>query len=91
MSKFGEPQPCRNGCGQYIYFDRDSEKGHPSADKWIPLEYDKETVVRTDEAHQCSNKGKDVTMTTSDDHGNATIFSLLKQMDAKLDRLLQVG
>ena len=53
MSKFGEPQECRNSCGQLIYFDRNSEKGHPTADKWIPLQYDKESGIKTDEPHNC--------------------------------------
>lgn len=53
MSDFGKPQPCRNQCGAWIYFDRDSEIGHPSADKWVPLVYENDTGLRTNTAHQC--------------------------------------
>jgi hypothetical protein len=55
-SEFGKPQECRNGCGAWIYFDKDSKVGHPSPDKWIPLEYNKDAGIRTDQVHQCPNR-----------------------------------
>jgi hypothetical protein len=56
MSEFGKPQPCKNNCGGWIYFDRDSKVGHPSFDKWIPLQYDNDNGIKTDEPHRCPNK-----------------------------------
>ena len=37
MTEFGKPQPCRNKCGAWIYFDSNSKPAHSSPDKWIPL------------------------------------------------------
>ena len=34
----------------------DSKVGHPSQDKWIPLEYAKDTGVRTGRVHQCPKR-----------------------------------
>jgi hypothetical protein len=87
MSKFGEPQSCKKGCGGYIYFDRDSTNGHPSSEKWIPLDYNNDTGLRTDQPHQCPNKGK---TTTSKLETSETIISLLKEIDGKLNRLLAI-
>ena len=56
MSEFGKPQPCKNNCGGWIYFDRDSKAGHPSSDRWIPLQYDNDNGIKTDEPHRCPNK-----------------------------------
>jgi hypothetical protein len=56
MAEFGKPQPCRNNCGAWIYFDKNLKDGHPSPDKWIPLEYAKDTGVKTGQVHQCPNK-----------------------------------
>lgn len=55
MTEFGKPQPCRNKCGAWIYFDSDSKPSHPSPDKWIPLEYSVDTGLRTGQVHQCPN------------------------------------
>jgi hypothetical protein len=30
--------------------------GHPSPDKWIPLQYDKDNGIKTDEPHHCPNR-----------------------------------
>ena len=30
--------------------------GHPSFDKWIPLQYDNDNGIKTDEPHRCPNK-----------------------------------
>ncbi len=56
MTDFDKPRPCRNKCGACIYFDNDSKPSHPSPDKWIPLEYAKDTGVKTGQVHQCPNK-----------------------------------
>jgi hypothetical protein len=55
MTEFGKPQPCRNKCGAWIYFESDSKPSHPSPDKWIPLEYSVDTGLRTGQVHQCPN------------------------------------
>jgi hypothetical protein len=55
MTEFGKPQPCRNKCGAWIYFDSNSKPAHPSPDKWIPLEYSVDTGLRTGRVHQCPN------------------------------------
>ena len=54
MSTFAEPKDCIYGCGTKVYFDRNSKTGHPSADKWIPLEI--KEGRRTDVAHNCPKK-----------------------------------
>ncbi|MGC1133761.1 MAG: hypothetical protein WA941_13125 [Nitrososphaeraceae archaeon] len=93
MSKFGEPTPCKKGCGKYIYFDRDSANGHPSADKWIPLEYNNDAGLRTDQPHQCPNKGKGTTIAAASNskaETSETIIQLLKDIDGKLNRLLAI-
>jgi hypothetical protein len=90
MSKL-EPQECRNGCGKYIYFDRNSEVCHPSEDKWYPLEYNKKAGIKTNERHKCPNKGKPASVTsTSKLETSETIIQLLKDIDGKLDRLLAI-
>lgn len=55
MTEFGKPQPCRNKCGAWIYFDSNSKPSHTSPDKWIPLEYSKDAGVMTGRVHQCPN------------------------------------
>lgn len=55
MTEFGKPQPCRNKCGAWIYFDSNSKPSHPSPDKWIPLEYSVDTGLRTGRVHLCPN------------------------------------
>jgi hypothetical protein len=57
MSDFGKPHPCRNSCGASIYFDRDSTVGHPSENKWVPLEY--VNGIKTDQPHNCPNQKSD--------------------------------
>jgi hypothetical protein len=61
MSKFGKPKQCNNGCGALIYFDRDSTAGHPSADKWIPLEI--KEGRRTEQPHNCPKKNENSSST----------------------------
>ena len=37
-----------------VYFDKNSKAGHPSADKWIPLEI--KEGRKTDQPHNCTKK-----------------------------------
>jgi len=55
MTEFGKPQPCRNKCGAWIYFDNTSKPFQSSPDKWIPLEYSEDTGIKTGRVHQCPN------------------------------------
>ena len=55
MTEFGKPQPCRNKCGAWIYFDNTSKPSQSSQDKWIPLEYSEDTGIKTGRVHQCPN------------------------------------
>jgi hypothetical protein len=55
MTEFGKPQPCRNKCGAWIYFDNNSKPPQSSPDKWIPLEYSEDTGIKTGRVHQCPN------------------------------------
>ncbi|MGH9975061.1 MAG: hypothetical protein ACRD8Z_04410 [Nitrososphaeraceae archaeon] len=55
---YGEPVPCKNNCGAWIYFDKNSTVGHSSADKWLPLEYNHDSGIRTGSIHQCPNRPK---------------------------------
>jgi len=55
MTEFGKPQPCRNKCGAWIYFDNNSKPSQSSPDKWIPLEYSEDTGIKTGRVHQCPN------------------------------------
>ena len=102
MSDFGKPQPCRNNCGAYIYFDRDSETGHPSADKWIPLVYENDTGLRTNTAHQCPKSPysksqqqlqtqqtqQTETQSSSTSSSNSNPIPLLRILEAMLDRVI---
>jgi hypothetical protein len=54
LSKFGDPKACINGCGAMIYFDPNSPTGHPTADKWVPLEI--KEGRKTDQPHNCPKK-----------------------------------
>ena len=56
MSEFGKPRGCNNGCNAMIYFDAHSTVGHPSSDKWVPLEF--KEGLKTDMPHDCPNKKK---------------------------------
>jgi hypothetical protein len=97
MSK-QEAQLCKNGCGGYIYFDKDSEIGHPEPDKWYPLEYNKEAGIKTNQRHQCPNRKQTNGINGSSSNGSSiaktetseTIISLLKDIDGKLNRLLAI-
>jgi hypothetical protein len=60
MSEFGKPRDCNNGCGGMVYFDAHSSTGHPTADKWVPLEYVEGR--KTDTIHICPNKKQNGTL-----------------------------
>jgi hypothetical protein len=49
-----KPKQCTGGCGAMVYFDRNSPTGHPSPDKWVPLEI--KEGRRTDVAHNCPKR-----------------------------------
>jgi hypothetical protein len=67
-------EPCRRGCGTLIYFDAQSTIGHPSPDKWIPLEY--VNNQKTGNPHQCPK---------SSYKGNGTQQQQQKEKDRDLD------
>ncbi len=57
---------CSRGCGALVYFDKNSPTGHPSPDKWIPLEI--KEGRKTDVAHNCPKRNSgtlDVAATTA--------------------------
>jgi hypothetical protein len=51
---------CSRGCGTIVYFDKNSPTGHPSPDKWIPLEI--KEGRKTDVAHNCSRRNNGSTL-----------------------------
>jgi hypothetical protein len=55
-------EPCRRGCGTLIYFDAQSTVGHPSPDKWIPLEY--VNNQKTGNPHNCPKRSNGSTKGT---------------------------
>jgi hypothetical protein len=99
---YGNPQPCKNNCGAWIYFDKDSAAGHPSADKWLPLEYNHDTGIKTGLIHQCSNKRSNVpkfqqslnlaTSSTQEtkEADTSNTNALLKIIIAELQRLINL-
>jgi hypothetical protein len=50
----GEARTCSRGCGALVYFDKNSPTGHPSPDKWIPLEM--KGNLRTGMIHKCPKR-----------------------------------
>ena len=99
MSDFGRPQACRNSCGALIYFDRDSTVGHPSENKWVPLEY--VNGIKTDQPHNCPNRKQDTKTTvvaSQTASGPATqtqpskediIIKLMQDLNSKLEVLIK--
>lgn len=49
-----KPLECNRGCGQMVYFDRQSENGYSKNGKMVPLQWD-EKEGPTDTGHQCPN------------------------------------
>lgn len=49
-----DAKACTRGCGTLVYFDKNSPTGHPSPDKWIPLEI--KEGRKTDVAHNCPKR-----------------------------------
>lgn len=76
MSDFGKAKPCNNGCGATIYFDAHSLVGHPTSDKWLPLEY--KEGRKTDTIHNCPKKKQSL-----NGNGNG-ISSTTKQQEASI-------
>jgi len=103
---YGNPQPCKNQCGAWIYFDKDSVVGHPSTDKWLPLEYNHDSGIKTGKLHQCAKRSSSSTKTSSTpieqvSEGESVLHTemlklleqshnLLASCDGKLDRLLNL-
>ncbi len=54
ISMSGEAKACTRGCCALVYFDKNSTVGHPSRDKWVPLEM--KGNLRTDMAHNCPKR-----------------------------------
>jgi hypothetical protein len=81
MSDFGKVKSCNNDCGTLIYFDAQSTIGHPSPDRWVPLEYIDN--VKTNQPHQCSKR--------SNGSSNSSSFSKQQhQAQEATDVILQV-
>jgi len=76
MSDFGKPKGCNNGCGATIYFDAHSLVGHPTSDKWLPLEY--KEGRKTDTIHNCPKKKQSL-------NGNGNGSSSTETAAPKLD------
>jgi hypothetical protein len=55
---------CSRGCGTTVYFDKNSPTGHPSPDKWIPLEI--KEGRKTDVAHNCPRRHNGSTLDATD-------------------------
>jgi hypothetical protein len=89
MSDFGKPQPCRNSCGASIYFDRESTVGHPSENKWVPLEY--VNGNRTDNPHNCPNRKQDTNATIAEEPIKVEdeVVQLINVLISKLNILIQ--
>lgn len=82
MSTFGTPRDCNNGCRALIYFDAKSSVGHPTADKWLPLEY--KEGRKTDIIHNCPNKkqnGSLTAVTTAVTTPNQNLAHLVSKLD----------
>jgi hypothetical protein len=47
-------------CGALVYLDKNSPTGHPSPDKWIPLEI--KEGRKTDTAHNCPKRNNGSTL-----------------------------
>jgi hypothetical protein len=82
MSEIGKPKECINGCDRIIYFDKNSSVGHPTTDKWIPLEY--KSGLRVDTIHECSKKPRNVLL-----QGNAVKIDNLAVIKQIADALYE--
>jgi hypothetical protein len=54
MINLSDAKMCSKGCGAMVYFDKNSTVGHPSPDKWVPLEI--KEGRKTDVAHNCPKR-----------------------------------
>jgi hypothetical protein len=85
---YGNPQLCKNQCGAWIYFDKDSAEGHPSADKWLPLEYNHDSGIKTGLIYQCSKKSNASKFKQS---LNSTTSSTHKSIENVVEESIQKG
>lgn len=87
MSEFGKPRGCNNGCNAMIYFDAHSTVGHPSSDKWVPLEF--KEGLKTDMPHDCPNKKKQQNGTLTAVAATTTTNNTSLSFAESLNELLQ--
>ena len=85
-SGFGKPRDCINECGSVIYFDAHSSVGHPTSEKWIPLEF--KNGLKTDLAHNCPKK-KQNGLTAVSAAAAATTNNTSLSFAESLDQVLQ--
>jgi hypothetical protein len=104
MAYLPNVQDCRNGCRAKIYFDRNSAVSHPSADRWIPLQYNNDSGVYTGEPHNCPKRSygnggsrqqyqQTQQQQPPQQQASTTIVTegtLLKVVNAKLDRVINL-
>lgn len=95
MSDFGRPRGCINQCGSVIYFDANSKAGHPTVDKWVPLEY--KQGIKTDMIHICHKKGQNglptvVTTTPSANQNKLDLngLAMIKVIAAALTEYIEI-
>ena len=88
MSDFGKPRDCNSGCGSLIYFDAHSSVGHPTADKWVPLEY--KEGRKTDAIHVCPNKKQNGSLTAVATATTATNLDVIKAIRTALDEYIAI-
>jgi hypothetical protein len=86
-----EAKACTRGCGALVYFDRNSPTGHPSPEKWIPLEM--KEGRRTDVAHNCPKRNGNGSSGGTLDTTTATSAMIVKpeslQFAETLSQILQ--
>lgn len=96
MSDFGKVKSCNNGCGTLIYFDAQSTVGHPSPDRWVPLEYVDNT--KTNMPHQCPKRSKHNNYEQKDRETDIVkaveseplILTVLKSIAQRLDQIATI-
>ena len=79
-----------NECGSVIYFDAHSSVGHPTSEKWIPLEF--KNGLKTDLVHNCPNKKQQnglVTAVTTAAAAATTTTNTSLSFAESLDQVLQ--
>jgi hypothetical protein len=96
MAYLPRTSECKNGCGAFIYFDKDSKISHPELEKWIPLAYNQDSGVYTGEVHNCPNNpyrknGNNGTSSSSNGSSSSSKTvntTTLNDISVKLDKIL---